>query len=217
MLQSKLAEVAKDVLHLGVVGAAVLAANVGKSRDGVEEVVDDGDDDGNTDGVTPDNNDGDNVGVAVEGLGELGHRVVKGDLVRVAGEPTEDTEEGSESIDCEDGEDELPRGEGLTTTGDEDEPVLSEGDLKEDDLLNVTPALDDTTVGHIHGGTDDPGSDGKQDTEYGGDDPNLGKLPLNGTLLRMGVVVSDSDGSQIGEESDEDNELRADSLVDDDH
>jgi hypothetical protein len=131
VLQSKLGEVADDVLHLGVVVAALLATDVGKRGDGVEEVVDDGDDDGNTDGVTPDDDNGDNVSVAVKGLGPLGHGVVEGNLVGVAGEPTEDTEEGGKGVDGTDGEDELPRGEGLTTTGDEDEPVLGESDLEE--------------------------------------------------------------------------------------
>jgi hypothetical protein len=64
VLQSKLGEVTNDVLHLGVVVVALFAANVGKRGDGVEEVVDDGDDDGNTDGVAPDNDNGDDVGVA---------------------------------------------------------------------------------------------------------------------------------------------------------
>jgi hypothetical protein len=217
VLQSKLGEVADDVLHLGIVVGTALATDVGKRGDGVEEVVDNGDDDSHTNGVAPDDNDGDDVGVAVEGLGELRHGVVEGDLVRVAGEPTEDTEQSGESIDSADGEDKLPRGEGLTTAGDEDKPVLSKSDLEEEDLLDVTPVLDDTTVGHVHGGADNPGSDGKQDTEDSGDDPDLGKLPLNGTLLGVSVVVGNSDSGQISEESDEDNQLRANGLVDDDH
>jgi len=217
VLQSKLGKVTDDVLHLGVVVAALFAANVGKRRDGVEEVVDNGDDDGNTDGVAPDDDNGDDVGVAVEGLGELRHGVVEGNLVGVAGQPTEDTEEGGKGVDGTDGDDELPRGEGLTTTGDEDKPVLSKGDLEEEDLLDVTPVLDNTTVGHVHGGADDPGGDGEQHTEDGGDDPDLGKLPLNGTLLGVSVVVCNGDSGQIGEEGDEDDELRADGLVDDDH
>jgi hypothetical protein len=48
VLQSKLGKVADNVLHLGVVVAALLATDVGKRGDGVEEVVDDGDDE-----VTP--------------------------------------------------------------------------------------------------------------------------------------------------------------------
>lgn len=108
VLQSKLGEVADDVLHLGVVVAALLATDVGKRGDGVEEVVRDGDDDGNTNGVTPDDNNGDNVSVAVKGLGPLGHGVVERNLVRVAREPTEDTEESGKSIDGTDGDDELP-------------------------------------------------------------------------------------------------------------
>jgi len=208
VLQSKLGEVADDVLHLGVVVAALLATDVGKRGDGVKKVVDDGDDDGDTDGVTPDDDNGDNVSVAVKGLGPLGHGVVEGNLVGVAGEPTEDTEEGGKSVDGTDGDDELPRGEGLTTTGDEDEPVLSEGNLEEENLLHVTPVLDDTTVGNVKRGVDDPGGEGKQDTEDSGDDPDLGELPLDRALLRVSVVVGDGDGSQISEESDEDDKLK---------
>ena len=129
VLQSKLGQVTDDVLHLGVVVAALFASNVGKRGNGVEQVVDDGDDDGNTNGVTPDDDNGDDVGVAVEGLGELRHGVVEGNLVRVAGQPTEDTEESGKGVDGTDGDDELPRGEGLTATGDEDKTVLSKGDL----------------------------------------------------------------------------------------
>jgi hypothetical protein len=120
ILQGKLGEVADDVFHLRVVVGTALATDVGKGRNGVEEVVDDGDDNGNTDGVAPDDDNGDDVGVAIECLGELRHGVVEGNLVWVAGEPTKDTEKGSEGIDGTDGDDELPRGEGLTTTGDED-------------------------------------------------------------------------------------------------
>ena len=108
VLQSKLGQVTDDVLHLGVVVAALFASNVGKSGDRVEQVVDDGDDDGNTDGVTPDDDNGDNVSVAVKGLGPLGHGVVERNLVGVAGEPTEDTEESGKSVDGTNGEDKLP-------------------------------------------------------------------------------------------------------------
>ena len=217
MLQSKLGEVADDVLHLSVVVAALLATDIGKRGDRVEEVVRDGDNDGNTNGVTPDDNNSDNVSVAVKGLGPLGHGVVERNLVRVTREPAEDTEESGKSIDGTDGEDKLPRGEGLTTTGDEDEPVLSEGDLEEENLLHVTPVLDDTTVGNVKRGVDDPGGKGKQHTEDSGDDPDLGKLPLDGTLLRMGVIVGNGDSGQIGEEGDEDNKIGTDGLVEDDH
>ena len=189
MLQSKLGEVADDVLHLGVVVAALLATDVGKRGDGVEEVVDDGDDDGDTDGVTPDDDNGDNVSVAVKGLGPLGHGVVEGNLVGVAGEPTEDTEEGGKSVDGTDGNDELPRGEGLTTTGDEDEPVLSEGDFQEENLLDGTEVGNDTAAGEEQGTANDPSTDSQKYTEDDGNDPNLGKLPFYRALFRVGVLL----------------------------
>ena len=64
-----LVQVGEDVLHLGVGVAALGAAQVVEPRPLVEEEVDDGDDDRDTDRVTPDDDDGDDAGVAV--LGEV--------------------------------------------------------------------------------------------------------------------------------------------------
>jgi len=41
-------------------------------------------------------------------------------------------------------------------------------------------------------------------------------LPFYGTLLVVSIVVSDGDGSQIGEKGEKDDKLDTDSLVDDD-
>ena len=216
MDESNLGESSNDVLHLGVVHVAVLATEVVEPGDLVEEVVDNGDDDGNTNGVSPDDNDGDNVGPAIETLVlEEGGR--RGGVGGVTRHPTEDTEDGSEGVNTENGEDELPVGEGLATTGDEDEPVLSKGNLEEEDLLDGTESLDDTTTLKEESATDDPGTGSEKNTEDDGDDPNLGKLPLDGTLLRVSVIVGNGDGGQIGEEGDEDNKIGTDGLVDDDH
>lgn len=231
VLERQLAEGSNHVLNSRVLVSAVLAAEVVEPGDLVEEVVHHGDDNGDTDRVSPDNNDGDNVDPAV-GTEVVGGRWVG--LVETAREPTEQTEDGSHDIDTEDGNDELERRPGLATTGNEDEPVLSEGDLEEENLLDGTEVLDDTTVGEEESATDDPGTESKQDTEDDGDEPDLGQLPLDRTSLRESVlrhvrrysymqnisrayIVGNSDGGQIGEESDEDNELGTDGLVDDDH
>jgi len=214
--ESDLGEGSDDVLHLGVVHVAVLATKVVEPSDLVKEEVDDGDDDGNTDRVSPDDNDGDNVGPAIETLVlEEGRR--RGGVLRVAGQPTEDTEDGSEGVNTENGEDELPVGEGLATTGDEDEPVLSKGNLEEEDLLDGTEVLDNTTTLKEESATDDPGTGSEKNTEDDGDDPDLGKLPLDGTLLRVSVIVGNGDSGQIGEEGNEDDKVDTDGLVDDDH
>lgn len=71
-------------------------------------------------------------------------------------------------------------------------------------------------MGEEHGTADDPGTNGKEYTEDDGDDPNLGKLPFDGTLLVVSVIVSDGDGGQIGEKGKEDDELDTNGLVDDD-
>ncbi|KAH0357736.1 plasma membrane H+-ATPase Pma1, partial [Aureobasidium melanogenum] len=214
--EGDLGESSDDVLHLSVVHVTVLATKVVKPGDLVKEEVNNGDDDGDTNGVGPDNNDGDNIGPAIETLvlEEGGRRRGVGGVTR---QPTEETEDGGEGINTENGEDELPVGEGLATTGNEDEPVLSKSNLKEENLLNGTEVLDDTTTLKEESTTDDPGTGSEKDTEDDGDDPNLGKLPLDGTLLRVSVIVGNGDGGQIGEEGDEDDEVGTDGLVDDDH
>ena len=214
MLDRQLGQVAKQVLDLGVGLAAVLAAEGVQSGDDAEHVVDNGDDDRNTDGVGPDDNDGDDVDVAVDG--ELGAGGGAG-LDVIAGEPAEDTEEGGDHIDDEDRTHQLPRGPGLTTTGDEDQPVLGQGNLEEEDLLGRAEVLDDTAVGEEESGTDDPGGDGQEDTEDDGDDPDLRQLPLDGTGFEVRVVVGDGDGGKISEEGNEHNQIGTHGLVDDDH
>lgn len=130
VLDGNLAEVSDDVLHHGVGLAPLLAAEVVQTAHVGHDVVHNSDDDNHSDGVAPHNHDGDNVraAVAVEHLGE--GRGVR-DLTSTTGEPTEDGEERGQDIDTEDGEDELEGGVGLKATGNEDEPVLSERDLKE--------------------------------------------------------------------------------------
>lgn len=214
MLDGELLESSENVLDNGVLALAVLATEVVEPGDLVEDEVDDGNEDGDTERVQPDNDDGDNVGPTivtllgkVDGVVELGS----------TRQPTEETEDGGHDVDTENGADELPRGPGAATTGNEDEPVLSKGNLEEENLLDRAKVLDDTAVGQVHGSTEDPGTEGKQDTEDDGDDPDLGQLPLDGTGLVVGIVVGDGDGSQISEQGKEDNQVDTDGLVDDDH
>ena len=94
-------------------------------------------------------------------------------------QPTEDTEEGRQDIDTENGPNQLPGRISLTTTGDEDEPILGQRDFQEEDFLNVAEVLDDTAVGHVESATDDPCTNGEQESESDGNDPDLGQLPLN--------------------------------------
>ncbi|KAI6876686.1 plasma membrane H+-ATPase Pma1 [Hortaea werneckii] len=219
VLDSQLAEVADDVLHLGVVDVALGTAEVGKAGDNVEEVVGNGDDDGDTNRVGPHHDNGNNVGhtlavlVVVEATHWVRHRLVS-DLLR---EPTEDTEDSGESVHDSDGSDQGEGRESGATTGDEDEPVLGKGDFEEKNVLDAAVSLDDTTVGQEEGTADDPGSKGKLNTKNDGDDPNLRQLPFDWALLRVSVVVGDSDSSQVSEKGDEDNQLGGDGLVDDDH
>ena len=217
MLNSDLGEMADDVLDLGVLDGAGLASQVVEPSPVAEQVVDDGDDNGDSDGVTPDNNNSDDVGVSVESEDTLLALDVDGVLNNVTGQPAEDTEEGGKNIDTEDGADQLPSWKSLKTTGDEDEPVLGEGDLQEEDALDVTVELDESTVWQEHGTTEDPGTESEESTENDGDDPDLWQLPLDWTLLEVSVIVGDGDSGQISEESDEDDELGAHGLVDDDH
>lgn len=214
MLNGELLESSEDVLNNGVLLLAVLAAEVVQPGDLVKDEVDNGNEDGDTERVQPDDDNGDNVGPAIVTLLGKVDGVVDLGSTR---QPAEEGEEGSHDIDTKNGADELPRGPGAATTGNEDQPVLSKSDLKEENLLDRAEVLDDTAVGEVHGSTEDPGTEGKQYSENDGDDPDLRQLPLDGTGLVVGVVVSDGDGGQISEQGKEDDQVDTDGLVDDDH
>ncbi|CAH0059372.1 unnamed protein product [Clonostachys solani] len=168
----------------------------------VVETTHDGED---TEGVDPDTDNTGDVGAVVR-----------------ATEPTEDGEEGSEDIDDEDGTGQLPRRnggpEGTVGTGDEDQPVLSKGDLKEDNLIDITVVLSDTSVvvaSSEHGGEGNPGTNGKDETEENGHTPELRKVPLDGSLGVRSVVVGNGQGSNIGEDGNEDDEVQVQAVVED--
>ncbi|GJC90876.1 hypothetical protein ColLi_13714 [Colletotrichum liriopes] len=230
VLEGDLAELGKDVLDEGVGDAALLAAHVVEDPEVGQDVVDEGHDDGDGDRVHEDDANGDEVGAAVLGQEAVDGRG-GGGLATATREPAEDTEEDGQDVDGGDGADELEGGEGLEATGDEDEPVLGQGDLEEENLLDGAVLVDDTTVDDVHGTAEDPGAHGEETAEDDGDDPDLGELPLDGTLLEVGVVVlrvretrkdvggtySNGNGGQISEQGEEDDEVGADSLVDDDH
>ena len=142
-------------------------------------------------------------------------------------EPTEEGEEGSKGIDDQDGTSQLPRRErrpeGTVGTGDEDEPVLSEGDLQEEDLIAVTEVLHNTTLvdavaivtSNQERSESDPGTDGKDNTKEDRHSPELGKVPLDGRLGVGSVVVGNGQGSNIGENGDEDDQVQVEGLVED--
>lgn len=48
-------------------------------------------------------------------------------------------------------------------------------------------------------------------------DPDFGQLPLYRRLCVRRIVVGNGDGSQVSEQSDEDDEIGSDGLVEDDH
>ncbi|TLS28806.1 hypothetical protein PpBr36_01840 [Pyricularia pennisetigena] len=167
----------------------------------LENVVKTAHDAEDTKGEYPDTDDGNDVGHLA------------------ADKPTPDGEARGDDVDNEDSTSELPRGdgrpEGTVGTGDEDQPVLSKGDLKEDDSVDLTVVLDDTTVltVHIHGGDGDEGTDGQDNTEKDGHSPELGQVPLNGRLGVRSVVVGDGQGGNIGKDGDESDQVDVERLV----
>lgn len=166
----------------------------------LEDVVDTTHDAEDTEGEDPDTDNGHNGGLSTN-------------------EPTEDTEESGNDIDDENSAGELPRRNGgperTVGTSDEDQPVLSQGDLKEDDLIETTKVLDDTTVlaVGVHGSDSDPGADSQDNTKQDGHSPELGQVPLDGRLAERSVVVGNSQGGDIGKNGNEDNKLNVQGAV----
>jgi hypothetical protein len=195
-------KVLKRTLLLGALGRLAVHQVV-ESGAALHEVVETTHDGEDTEGEDPDTDNGNDAGLLV------------------VLEPSEDTEQGGEDVDDQDGAGKLPRGdgrpEGTVGTGDEDQPVLSEGDLEEENLIHVTEVLDDTTVGatNVHGGEGNPGTNGQDNTEQDGHTPELGQVPLDGGLREGGVVVGNGQGSDISEDSNEDDELNVEGAVQD--
>ncbi|TLD21338.1 hypothetical protein PspLS_09068 [Pyricularia sp. CBS 133598] len=167
----------------------------------LENVVETSHDAENTEGEDPDTDDGNDVSHFV------------------ADEPTPDGEARGDDVDDENGTSKLPRRngrpEGTVGTGDEDQPVLSKGDLKENDSVDLTVVLDNTTVLTVdeHRGDGDEGTNGQDNTEKDGHTPELGQVPLNGGLGVRSVVVGDGQGSDIGKDGDESDQVDVERLV----
>jgi hypothetical protein len=131
----------------------------------------------------------------------------------LADKPTEDSEESGQDIDNQDGAGELPRGkrrpEGAIGTGDEDQPVLSERDLEEDNFIDGTLVLSDTTVltTDEHGSEGNPGTGSQDNTEKDGHTPKLGQVPLDGSLRVRSVVVGNGKSGDISEDGNEDDKV----------
>ncbi|CAH0001869.1 unnamed protein product [Clonostachys byssicola] len=196
--------VLKGSLLLGTLGRLAVHQVVETSAS-LHEVVETTHDGEDTEGVDPDTDNTSDVGAVVR-----------------ATEPTEDGEEGSEDVDDKDGTSQLPRRnggpEGTVGTGDKDQPVLSKGDLEEDNLIDITVVLSDTTVvvtGSEHGGEGNPGTNGKDETEENRHTPELRKVPLDGGLGVRSVIVGNGQGGNIGEDGNEDDEIQVQALVED--
>jgi len=142
-------------------------------------------------------------------------------------EPSEKTEEGSNEIDNQDGTGQLPRWNGRPErtigTGDEDEPVLGQGDFEEENFIEITKVLNDTSIlvglGSVvvneQGSKGDPGTDGENDTEENGHTPEFWKVPLDWSLGERSIVIGDSQGGDISENGDEDDQVKIEGVVHD--
>lgn len=173
-----------------------------KASRALHEVVETTHDTEDTKGENPNTDDGDDGSLSTD-------------------EETEQTEEGCDDVDNKNGTCQLPRRnrgpERTVGTGDEDQPVLSEGNLQEENLIADTKVLDDTTVFTTseHGSEGDPSTDGKDNTEQNGHSPEFGQVPLDRSLGVWGIVVGDGEGGDIGENGNEHNQLQVEGLVED--
>lgn len=200
-MRCKLTKVFQRALLLVLLGRLAVheVVEAGAALQEVVETTHDGED---TEGEDPDSHDGDNAGI-------------------LTNEPTEDTEEGGDDVDDQDGAAKLPRRkrrpEGTVGTSDENQPVLSERDLKEENLVDVTEVLDNTTVlaTNEHGGKGNPGTDGQDNTEENRHSPELRKVPLDRSLRVRSVVIGNSQSSDISENGNEDDKLNVQALVKD--
>jgi len=136
-------------------------------------------------------------------------------------EPAEETEHGGDDVDDQDGARELPRGdrgpERSIGTGDEDEPVLRKGDLQEEDLVHDTEVLDDTAILALrkHGGESDPSADREDYTQHDRHTPETGEVPLDRLAVEGCVIVGDGQCCDISENSNEDDKLEVERVVQD--
>lgn len=128
---SEAGEGSGEVFPLAVLFAGLATTQVGQPGDGVENEVDESDNDDDAEGVGVDTNDGNDVSPATVGGNAVGLGAGRG-----AGQPTEEGEHGGEDIHTKNGGGELEGWPGAVATGNEDEPVLGEGDLEEENALD---------------------------------------------------------------------------------
>lgn len=83
----------------------------------------------------------------------------------VLGPPAKEGETSGDNVDNQYCAGQLPRRqrgpEWTFGSGDENQPVFGQGDLKEQDAVNGTKVLDDTALLHEHGGQGDPSTNGR--------------------------------------------------------
>lgn len=156
MLKGEFAEMTDDILHLGVVDAAVLPAEISQSRDLIEDEVCNGEDNDDSYCVGPNHNHGDNACFMTLLKEKRAHRIWQRFLMRVRCEPTENTEKSGHSVDESNGADELEGWECRSPTCYENEPILGKCNFQEKNLLDVAKVLHDTTVRLEHGATNHP-------------------------------------------------------------
>lgn len=127
VLERNSAEMAKDILHVGISSGSLMSTEVADGRHLCEDKVDNRNDDNGTDGVAPDDDDCDDGSFnRVWEVADPDGTWAGVELILATVKPAEDTEESGDGIDDEDSTDKLPVGPGLSTTSDEDEPVLHE-------------------------------------------------------------------------------------------
>lgn len=72
---------------------------------------------------------------------------------------------------------------------------------------------DDAPVPEQKRPADEPRRAREQEAEHGGDEPDLGQLPLDGRCSERRAVVRDRDRAQVREEREEHDEVGPDGLV----
>lgn len=94
---------------------------------------------------------------------------------------------------------------------------LCKSNLKEENFLDTSKILDDASIVQEQSRTQDPGRPSQERADDGRHYPYLRQLPLNRGSRIWGIIVCNGDGTKVGKERDEYNEIRADSLIEYDH
>ena len=114
---------------------------------------------------------------------------------------------------------ELPRRhgrpKGALCAGDEDEPILCEGDLQEKDGVTVPMVFDDTLFTAEEGGEAEPCAACEDDPENNARAPQFRKIPFDGDFRKGGIIIGNHQGGDIGEDGDEDHVLEVEGFIED--